>query len=157
MSPLIWEDDTSFICSPWIQVTSMVAWLILGAYLSNFLWSPLIYLGSCLWIYGYCTEPAHQDETDSPGSTTQDSRIKSAFLSFLGHLGFLGSDETDSPTKPGDNDDRRASDPAPVTSTPLVHDRIQSPIEECSELEPSRLTKALSLGKHYFIVKEMTN
>ena len=101
------------------QTTAMVTWVMLGAYLMNFLWPPLVYMMALLWFYGYCSEPAQSDQPDgSPGS--QDTRIRTVIFSFLGQLGVLGGDEPDTPQTSVDIPDvRRVSDPAPTTSTPL--------------------------------------
>merc|ERR1719232_2063090 len=73
-----------------------------------------------LWVYGYCSEPAQSDTPDG-AQGSQDSRIKSAIISFLGQLGVLGMDEVDTPHASVDLPDaRRLSDPAPTTSTPLT-------------------------------------
>ena len=132
------------------QISSCVAWIMTGAYLSNFLWPPLLYVASLLWVFGYCTEtaPAHDDEPDgSPESRgQQDTRIKSILMSFLGQVGLLGSVEVgDTPPK----EDRRASDPAPTTSTPMATAQVREPpISEESdetECESNKITKALNL------------
>jgi len=101
------------------QTMAIVSWLMLGAYVMNFFWPPLVYMMMGLWVYGYCSEPAQGDTPDG-AQGNQDSRIKSAFLSFLGQLGVLGLDEVDTPHASVDLPDaRRLSDPAPTTSTPL--------------------------------------
>ena len=110
----------------------------------------MIYLFTLLWVYGYCTEPANSDEPDygSPGSN-QDTRIKTAFISFLGHFGFFGSEESDSPPKvfQEKQDDRRQSDPAPTTSTPVIQQPLLANLDETgeAEVESSKLSKALNL------------
>jgi len=139
------REEYKLVC----QISSMVAWFIFGAYLSNFLWAPLVYLFSCLWIYGYCTEPTSCDEPDASPSRSQDTRIKSAFFSFLGHFGLLGNDETDSPPGKLFPDDRRSSDPSPATSTPIIKQPVKevTPEEDTIDTEPEghKLAKALSL------------
>ena len=113
VSAMFCGEEYSFLC----QTASMVTWVLGAAYLSNFLWSPLVYLMTLLWVYGYCTEPAEQDEHDgSPSLRQENTRIKSVLLSFLSRLGLLGSDEPDTAFEA----DRRASDP--TTSTPVVRD-----------------------------------
>jgi len=103
------------------QTTAMVTWIMIGAYLMNFFWPPLVYMMAGLWVYGYCSEPAQFDQPDgSPGS--QDSRLKSILISFLSKLGVLGVEEQDTPHASVDiPEERRGSDPAPSTSTPLPH------------------------------------
>ena len=129
------RDEYRFLC----QAASMLTWIMLAAYLATFLWPPLVYLITCLWLYGYCTEPTGEDQRDgSPGVLQQDTRIKSVLVSALGRLGVLavlGSDEPDSPGL----EERRTSEPPPTTSTP-VRDRER-------DLSPDslRLSKVLNL------------
>ena len=131
------------------QVASMVTWIMAAAYLSNFLWPPLLYLSALVWVYGYCTEPASDEPDAGSPDISRDTRLKSAFISFLGQLGILGSEEPDSPPKAfSDNpEDRRASEPAPTTSTPLIHPIRESPSEETldEDCDSNRMTKALNL------------
>ena len=138
------KDEYRLLC----QISSCVTWIMSGAYLSNFLWPPLLYLSALLWVFGYCTEPAHDDEPDGSPDSGQDTRIKSVVMSFLSQLGLLSSVEVvDSPPK--EDIDRRASDPAPTTSTPLATQQMkEAPISEESsetECESNRITKALNL------------
>ena len=142
-----------------IQISSMVTWIMLGAYLSNYLWPPVIYIFTLLWVYGYCTEPTSLSDDDvdgSPGSSHQDTRIKSVLISFLGKIGVLGQDDPEaSPNKVFTDDDdkiaedRRSSDPSPTTSTPLttqVINKVSSPsTPDTDNLDSNKLTKVLNL------------
>jgi len=46
------------------QTMAIVSWLMLGAYVMNFFWPPLVYMMMGLWVYGYCSEPAQGDTPD---------------------------------------------------------------------------------------------
>jgi len=133
------------------KTMAMVTWLMLGAYFMNFFWPPLVYMMVLLWVYGYCSEPAQSDQPDgSPGS--QDSRIKSVIISFLGQIGVLGVDEADTPQASVDIPDvRRVSDPAPTTSTPLPHLAEADKLETLKQQDPTqpentpKIVKTISL------------
>ena len=135
LSLVFGRDEYSFLC----QAASMLSWLMLAAYLATFLWPPLVYLVALLWLYGYCTEPTGQDEQDgSPGVFQQDTRIKSVLVSFLGRLGLLAVSGSEEPDSPG-LEERRASEPAPTTSTP-----VRDPVRDLSP-DSLRLSRVLNL------------
>ena len=126
------REEHGFLC----QAASMLTWILGAAHITNYLWPPLVYLLIILWMYGYCTEPAHQDDYDgSPSLRQQNTRIKSALLAFLGKVGMLDPEEPEVPFE----DAREASKPAPKTSTPILREVSPLTDRQSDSLKPSKL------------------
>ena len=89
------------------QLTSLVTWVLLGSYLMNFLWPPLVYLMAGLLVYGACCQSQGLDTPDGG-----ESRLKSVVISALQTVGVLSpyAEEADMPlTSPNEEGDQRLS------------------------------------------------
>ena len=115
------------------QLTSLVTWILLGSYLMNFLWPPLVYLMAGLLVYGACCQ-SHGVDTPDGG----ESRLKSVVISALQTVGVLNrtAEETDillSPPKE-ECDERRAS--SPVVQVSLIMSPPTPPARSASVEAP---------------------